>query len=340
MHPKKRLLYIGNKLAQHGIPPTTADSLPPLLREEGYAVMAASSKPNMFFRLWDMMSITYKNRKEIDLVIIDTYSTWNFYYAVIIGAICRHFKIPYIPVLHGGNLPSRLEKSKSLSRGLFNGAKTNVAPSAYLLDKFKEAGFSKLTYIPNTIPIENYTFLARPKISARLLWVRSFAEIYNPLLALQIVEMLLMKGVDVHLCMVGPEKDGALGRCKKVAEEMKLPITFAGLLSKEAWIALSKDYDIFINTTNFDNMPVSIMEAMALGMPVVSTSVGGLPYMIESGVNGVLVEPNNAAAFVDAIMDLIQNPVRATSMARNARTGIERMDWEVVKGEWGEALGG
>ena len=84
MKHRKRLLYIGNKLAQHGKSPTTADLLPSLLEREGFQVIVASSKKNKLLRLFDMMRVTYQNRKKIDLVIIDTYSTWNFYYAVII----------------------------------------------------------------------------------------------------------------------------------------------------------------------------------------------------------------------------------------------------------------
>ena len=55
-------------------------------------------------------------------------------------------------------------------------------------------------------------------------------------------------------------------------------ITITGILRKAEWIELSKDYDVFINTTNVDNMPVSVIEAMALGMPIVSTNVGGIPF--------------------------------------------------------------
>ena len=68
-------------------------------------------------------------------------------------------------------------------------------------------------------------------------------------------------------------------------------MNFTGKLSKQEWRDLSKDYNVFINTTNFDNTPVSVIEAMALGIPVVSTNVGGLPFLITDKVDGVLVEP-------------------------------------------------
>lgn len=338
MKHRKKLLYIGNKLAEHGKSPTSADSLPTSLEREGFKVIVASSKKNKIFRLVDMALVTYKNRKKIDLVIIDTYSTWNFYYAVIIATICRHYKLPYIPILHGGNLPIRLKKNKKQCRKLFCGAKTNVAPSKYLLEIFKEEGYNNLTHIPNTLDIENYQFLLRKSVKPKLLWVRSFAEIYNPLLALEIVEILKKQNIEVELCMVGPEKDGALIRCKEVANELNLPIKFTGLLKKKEWVAISTEYNIFINTTNFDNMPLSVMEAMALGLPVISTNVGGMSFLIDSGITGFLVPSNNPNAFVEVIQDLCKHSIKAEKISQKARFKMEDLDWKIVKKPWIDLL--
>ncbi len=331
---KKNLLYIGNKIAVHGRPPTSIDVLSKWLQEEGYTILTSSSKKNRILRFLDMVFTTIKNRSNIDLVLIDTYSTQNFYYALIIAALCNFFKLPYIPILHGGNLPDRLKRNKKFSLFLFGKAKTNVAPSKYIMDQFKLNGFQNITYIPNTIEIEKYPFLPRKKIQPKLLWVRSFSEIYNPLLALQIVEQLKNEGLNVSLCMVGPEKDGSLARCKKVSHDLNLPIKFTGKLEKEEWIELSKAYDIFINTTNFDNMPVSVMEAMALGLPVVSTHVGGLPYLISSGQDGLLVPPNSPDNLVVAIKKLLSDPLMAETLALQARAKIEKFDWKQVKHSW------
>ena len=338
MVPKRKLLYIGNKLAQHGASPTMADWLPNFLETEGFKVVTASNKRNKIIRLLDMILTTYKNRKKVDLVIIDTYSTLNFYYAVIIAKICRNNKLPYIPILHGGNLPHRLEKDKGLSQNLFSGAKTCVSPSLYLMNQFQDFGYTNLTYIPNSISIKDYPFLPRTSLSPKLLWVRSFAEIYNPLLALEILEMLIKQGVNASLCMVGPDKDGSLIRCKKIAEELNLPVTFTGILSKQEWITLSKDYDLFINTTNFDNMPVSVMEAMALGMPVISTNVGGMAYMINCGKNGIVVPSKSPRAFVESITELLENSEKGFRMAQSARAEMEKLDWQEIKKLWIELL--
>ena len=339
MKHRGKILYIGNKLSTSGNTLTTVETLGNHLSGEGYSVITSSSKKNKVIRLVDMMLAVIKNRNKVSTVLIDTYSTQNFYYAVQVGRLCRIFKIPYIPILHGGNLPNRLKTSKKLSRKLFGGAKMNVAPSLYLMEHFKNEGFNNLVYIPNTIAIKNYPFLLRKYVRPKLLWVRSFAEIYNPLLALEIVELLAKQGMEVELCMVGPDKDGTMQRCKKVAQELDLPVTFTGILKKENWVSLSKNYDIFINTTNFDNMPVSVMAAMALGMPVISTDVGGIPFLVDSGVNGILVAPNNPQFFVDSIIDLCANPSKTAEISKNARAKMEGFDWNKVKEQWIGLLG-
>lgn len=339
MNPKKRLLYIGNKLAEHGKPPSSIDLLSTKLQAEGFEVITASSKLNKLQRLWEMVVTTYKYRKKVDGVLLDTYSTQNFLYAVIVSRLCRIFKLPYIPILHGGNLPHRLKYNKRQSQNLFVNAKTNVAPSKFMFEKFREKGFTNLTYIPNAIPIDDYPFKLRESVGLKLLWVRSFSEIYNPKLAIEIVALLQKKGREVSLCMVGPDKDGSLQRCKKMAAELNLPVTFTGLLSKQEWIARSQHSDIFINTTNFDNMPVSVMEAMALGLPVVSTNVGGLPFMITDKADGLLVPPNNPEAFVEAIEFLCENNEKTQQMAVAARKKVEAFDWKKIKQQWITLLG-
>ncbi len=335
---KKRLLYIGNQLSSKKDTVTTIETLSGLLRNEGYQIIVASSIQNKALRMLDMLRKTFKNRNKLDVVLIDTYSTQNFYYAVGVAKLCRVFKIPYIPILHGGNLPNRLKNCPRLSQQLIKGAKTNVSPSNYLIEAFKKGGYSNLTYIPNSIEIDNYPYLQREEIKAKLLWVRSFSEIYNPLLAIEIVEKLLDNNIAVELCMIGPEKDRSLKKCKEIVAQRNLPITFTGLLPKKEWITQSKGFDIFINTTNFDNTPVSVIEAMALGIPVISTDVGGIPFLIEHQKTGVLVPPMNAQLFVNEIIELLNHPEKAKGMAGNARKEVEKFDWLVVRDLWKKLL--
>lgn len=333
----KKILYIGNRLNSAKATVTSVETLGNLLRKEGYTVWTASSVQNKFLRLVDMWFAVFKYRKQTRVVLIDTYSTLNFYYAVTVAYWCRLFKIPYIPILRGGDLPARIKRSHRLSRSLFGKAWKNVAPSSYMYHHFKELGFSHVTLIPNTIEIKKYPFRNQTSFAPRLLWVRSFAALYNPFMAIQTLEYLLTDFPDAQLCMVGPDKDGSLVQCQTYATTHELPVSFTGKLSKEEWVELSKKYSIFINTTHYDNTPVSVLESMALGLPVVTTRVGGIPYLL-TDEEAVLVPPDQPQQMAAAVKQLINNPVSTVRMSQNARKKVTNFDWEVVKQQWNELL--
>ncbi|MDE0597732.1 MAG: glycosyltransferase family 4 protein [Dokdonia donghaensis] len=334
----RKLLYVGNALSASGKTLTTIETLSPLLEQEGYDVITTSQKPNKLLRLLDMIATFYKVRDTVDVVLIDTYSTLNFWYAVIIGRLCSKSNLLYIPILHGGNLPERLENKPQICKALFGKAKINVAPSGYLYNAFAKAGFSNLIHIPNTIEISHYPYKVRTAFAPKLLWVRSFAKIYNPLMAIKVLEELLTYYPDAVLTMVGPDKDGSLEECRAYALTRKLPVTFTGKLSKEQWIAESAHHDIFINTTNFDNMPLSVVEAMALGLLVVSTSVGGMPYLISDREDGYLSPPLDVKLFTEKVVNAITNTSDSIKITQNARDKAAAYDWESVKSKWHQVL--
>ncbi|WP_445457203.1 glycosyltransferase family 4 protein [Flavobacterium sp. HNIBRBA15423] len=334
----KSLLYIGNKLSKHGLNKTTVETLGKSFEEEGYDVYAVSDKKNFFFRIGDMVYTLIKLSRRIDYVLIDTYSTKAFWYAFIISQLARLFKIKYIPILHGGNLPDRLQKKPFLCQLIFNNAYANVAPSNYLKSEFEKKGFTNVILIPNAISIEKYTFKERKVFKPKLLWVRAFASIYNPIMAVEVLYELQKKYPEATLTMVGPDKDGSLILTQKKANESGVNVSFTGQLSKEAWWQLASEHDVFINTTHFDNTPVSIMEAMALGLLVVSTNVGGIPYLLTHSKNALLVKNANVAEMSTAIEKIISNSLDSTIMTKNARELVEKMDWEVIKKQWSSLL--
>ena len=140
--------------------------------------------------------------------------------------------------------------------------------------------------------------------------------------------------------MVGPDKDGSLNRAKELSLQLGVAdsVTFTGVLPKEQWHQMSENYDIFINTTNIDNMPVSIIEAMALGLPIVSTDAGGLPYLIENGVDGLLIPAKDERKMAEAIETLLNNACNAGEMSKNAREKAEKFDENIVKTQWHKLL--
>lgn len=335
---RNNLLYIGNKLSKHGYNTTVIETLGSSLSNEGYKVVYASDKKNQVFRLLDMIFKTIGNSFKTDYVLIDTYSTSSFYYALLISQLCRIFRLKYIPILHGGNLPHRIEKSPFLCDLIFKKAYKNVAPSGYLWNAFKDKYEANLVFIPNSIVIKEYEFSNKEFRVPKVLWVRSFSEIYNPKMAIKVVAELKKSYPEVALCMVGPDNENLMQECQQYAESLKLNVRFTGRLSKQEWMELSKEYNTFINTTHFDNTPVSVIEAMALGLVVVSTNVGGIPYLLTDKKTAILVEDNDDQAMKNALEMIFSKEETPIFLSQNARNEAENFDWEIVKYKWLEIL--
>ncbi|MDN5205380.1 glycosyltransferase family 4 protein [Fulvivirgaceae bacterium BMA10] len=332
------ILYIGNKLSIHGFTPTTIDTLGPKLQED-FSVILISDKKNKVLRFWDAIQTIIKFRGKLSAILIDTYSTSNFYYTLVSALLAKRFGIPYVPILHGGGLPNRLKQTPRLSRQVFSNAYVNASPSHYLEKEFRDSGY-EVKYIPNYIETKNYPGFKRTTLRPRLLYVRSFHKIYNPTMAVKVLFELSKDYKDVELCMVGPDKDGSLEDTLNLARELKVDsrLKITGKLSKEEWIAISKDYDIFINTTNFDNLPVSVIEAMCLGFPIVSTNPGGLSYLIEHETDGMLLDPDDVGAMAGHIRKLLDDPSLAEKLSKNAISKAHTYDWSEIRKKWGELL--
>ncbi|SFU62131.1 Glycosyltransferase involved in cell wall bisynthesis [Pustulibacterium marinum] len=330
----KNLLYIGNKLSHSGVTVTTIETLGNKFQEEGFSVIYASSVKNKTLRMLHMVWVFLINQYKTDAILIDTYSTSNFYYAVVIGQLAKLFRKPYIPILHGGNLESRLKNNSKLAYPLFSKSLANVAPSLFLKSIFENYGYKNTVFIPNPIDVKEYSFLKREKTSLKLLWVRSFASLYNPLLAVKAVEELMKRGYNVELCMVGPQKDQSWDDCHAYTQKYSLPVKFTGKLTKSEWLSLSKQYDVFINTTTIDNTPLSVLEAMALGLPVISTNVGGIPFLIRHKKNGMLISSNDLEGLVNTLIELHENPDLVASLSNAGRAYVSSLDWSLAKKKW------
>jgi L-malate glycosyltransferase len=328
------ILYLGNILSSHGKTASVIEFLSVKLAEFT-KVHVCSNKRSQFLRLCHMMWAIITMRTKVSLVIIDAFSSKAFWYAFFSAALCRIFRIPFIPVLHGGDFPNRLRRSPRACNFVFAHSAVNISPSYYLEEHFKRAKF-RVQYIPNFLEIGKYEFKDRPYFRPTLLWVRSFHELYNPLLAIDILASIKKRYPSAALCMVGPDKDGSMLRTKQRAIDLGLAesVIFTGLLSKAEWISLSRECDIFINTTNFDNMPVSVIEAMALGLPIVSTNVGGLPYLIRNEIDGLLVNPSSVMEFSSAVERILLDSDLGRTLAVSARRKALTFDWSITGPQW------
>ena len=121
-----------------------------------------------------------------------------------------------------------------------------------------------------------------------------------------------------------------------LADEMGVldKVTFTGMLPKTEWIELSQNYDIFINTTNLESFGVSVIEAAACGLPIVTTNVGELIYLYKDGEDALLVEKDDAHNMVKKITSIIEDKILAENLSKQARKKAEGFEWETVKLQW------
>lgn len=330
------IVYVGNILSVNGGSVGFIETITPRLASR-YAVKAVSSVRSRLLRLAHMLFTVWHHRHSCEVVLVDTFSTQAFWFAYAVAKLCELLKIPFIPVVRGGDFLNRLAASKKKCDFLFTKSHENIVPSKFLEFHFRQAGYP-VTYIPNFIELQKYPFRQREQLHPKLLWVRAFHSIYNPLLAVEVAHRLTWP--EASLCMVGGDTDGSRARVDERIRALGLgdKVVLPGRLLKKDWISLASQYDIFINTTTIDNMPVSVIEAMALGLPVVSTNVGGIQFLIDHGVTGLLVPSNDPDAMVEAIQKLLANPAEARQMVLNARKMVEQFDWENVKLMWFETL--
>ncbi len=335
----KSILYIGNNLSRYEYAPGVIETFGPLLEKEDFKVAYAGTIKNKFLRLVEIVWKTAMLGRRVDYILIDTYSTLAFWYAYFTGRVAKCVGTKYLTILHGGDLPKRLAKSKLACKRLFNNSYVNVAVSGYMQYEFKMKGYTTIV-IPNIIDIEKYKFILRDHCHPRLLWVRSFHRQYNPNMAVDVLCELLKIYHDAELCMVGPDKDGSMEEFNKYVRQAGVSdhVKITGRLSKEEWLRLSEDYDFFINTTYVDNTPVSVIEALALGMCVVSTDPGGIPYLLSDGKDSLLVKPGDSKGMANQILSLLNNEMLAASISKNARKKAQTFDWAQVKHKWLELL--
>jgi glycosyltransferase involved in cell wall biosynthesis len=117
-------------------------------------------------------------------------------------------------------------------------------------------------------------------------------------------------------------------------------VTFAGRVNPGDIHAYYADADIYIQTPAIDNMPSSILEAFAMGLPVVSTDAGGVPAMLTDGVHGLLAPVGDAGRIAAHVLALLDDPKRAREMVAAAYESTDRLRWSRVRDSWLELYRG
>lgn len=333
---KTSVLLVGTFLSASGGSRGVCEELALRLETSGVDVITTSRKRNRILRMLDMAGTVVSQRRKYSVAQVDVFSGASFCWAEMACALLRCLKKPFILTLHGGKLPEFAKQNPARVRRLLSSAKIVTAPSAYLLEKMSRYR-GDLRLVLNALDLAHYPFRLRHRAKPSFIWLRSFHEIYNPSLAPKVLHRLIGKFPDAQLTMVGPDKcDGSFQRVMRVATDLRVAdrICFKNGVEKKDVPAWLNRGDIFLNTTNVDNAPVSVLEAMACGLCVVSTDAGGLRYLLKDNHDALLVPPENPERMAEAVERILTNHSLAPKLSQNARIKAERHDWSVILPQW------
>lgn len=329
----KSILYLGTKTSNFKKMSTAMESLEPLLGEF-CNINTASHFRSQWKRIFHMVYFFLKYGFSSDKILIDMFSTKAFYYSLFFSIMSKITGRKAILILRGGGLPAR-EKNNPLLTGLaLNCASQIVAPSKYLAEYFILKGY-KVILIPNIITLNDYKFKERFNVNPHILALRGFDKNYNPLMTLKAVYILNKEFPNIKLSMLGNKEDSCfLDVCNFIKDfKMESIVEIRNKMPKLDWISFSENFDIMVSNPEIDNTPISIIEGMALGMCVVSTNVGGVPYLV-SEQECCLVGLNDHNELAEKISFILKNPDYAQKLSINGRKKAEEFDWKSVRYLW------
>ena len=318
-----------------------------LLRESGFNVFEVETNPELpkgssfianikgfrtLLRLFSFLYHLHRVLPHVELVYFLT-GFFSFFFWVTFPALILikiHGKRVILSA-RGGEAKKFFRRYGILVRPILKSVDTISVPSGFLRDVFKEILNIEPVVVPNISDLQQFSFRERFPVQPKLLTTRNLEEMYNVACVIKAFKEVHHHFPDSSLGIVGD------GSQRKVLEKMirDLGLTdcvkFYGRVEHAKIQNLYDQYDIYINASNVDNFPGSILEAFASGLPVISTRVGGIPYMVEDGVTGLLVKINDYVALAEKVVQLVRKPDMALMLAQNARDECQKYSWERVK---------
>ena len=333
-----KLLYFGNKTSSYKASKSMLETLEPLFGEFA-TVHSASHHKNQLLRLLSMITLFFRKGRTADYLLVDVYSTRAYMYAQTIALLAQIFKKKYIFILHGGNLPQRFLSHEQSMRKTFLKAHAIVAPSNYLKHFFDQQGIPT-HYIPNIIELNNYPFKQRTHFAPTFLSLRGFDSPYNPIMTLKAIQLLSNDFPGLKLYFVGAKTETHYEDIIQfiAVNKMEKQVEILPKMPKSEWIKLSERADFMLSNPVIDNTPVSIIEGMALGLVIISTNVGGVPFLVEENKDAFLVPSNDHEALAAKMKEALSQPEICLEMVQTARKKAGSFDWTVVKNEWKQLL--
>lgn len=237
--------------------------------------------------------------------------------------------VGYSITFHGPHIffePTLLALREKVKYAKFIVCISNYCKSQMMLFSDTE-DWHKLQIVHCGIDINSYTISQQPEKQAdkpvKLLYVgRLAAEKGVPVLLRSLIA-LKREGHEFHLTLLGDGPERAALEAEVEAQGLEQMVHFGGFASQETVRSTLQASDVFILPSFAEGVPVSLMEAMACGVPVIGTNVGGVTELIEHGVSGLVVAPSDEVALKNAIFSYLSNPALRESVKQAARKVVE-----------------
>ena len=271
-----------------------------------------------------------------DAVHVFSASYWSFVLAPLPALLVgRLYGKTVILNYHSGEAHDHLTRWPAAVR-LMRLAHELIVPSEYLVDVFAKFGLHARA-IFNFVDLARIPYRRRTSLAPRFLSNRNLEPLYNVSVVLRAFARIQTEYPAASLVVAG--FGSQRGMLESLARELALRnVTFVGRVPPDEMCALYDAADVFLNGSDIDNMPLSILDAFAAGVPVVTTDAGGIPYVVRDEVTGLLVSRGDHAAMARACLRLLRDDALATRIGDTARQEcLDRYSWPVVAEQW-EAL--
>jgi glycosyltransferase involved in cell wall biosynthesis len=268
-----------------------------------------------------------------DVIHVFSASYWSFLLAPLPAMLIgRLYGRKVVLNYHSGEADDHLSRWPSAVRAM-KLAHEIVVPSQYLVDVFARFGLHARA-IFNFVDVANVPYRRRQQLRPRLLTNRNLEPLYNVALVLRAFARIQQTTPEATLIVAGFGSQRAA--LETLAGTLGLRgVSFVGRVSPSEMGALYDASDLFLNGSDIDNMPLSILDAFAAGTPVVTTDAGGIPYVVRDGATGLVVPRGDDAALAEASLRLLRDPAVAGRLADAARAEcLAQYTWPVVRDQW------
>jgi L-malate glycosyltransferase len=235
---------------------------------------------------------------------------------------------------HSGEADDHLTHWGPLVHPWLRAADAIVVPSEYLREVFARHGYGARV-IANIVDLTRFRYRERVPLAPRLVSTRTLDPYYRVDVTLRAFALVRARYPEATLTIVG---SGSLEPdLRRLAAELRLAgVRFLGRVEPEALPDVCDAADVFVNSSVLDNQPVSVLEAFAAGLPVVSTPVGDLRNLVRDWETGLVVPTLDPEATAKAVLTLLERPGVACDLARRGRAEVERFTWPRVRDAWAE----